>query len=555
MIVLGLNAFHADSAACLVRDGELVAAVEEERFLRIKHWAGYPERAIAYCLAEAGVMIEDVDVVAINSDNRAALWPRLAYLAANRPELSAIRARLSARAERASIPELLSRQFPRARCLPRVERVEHHLAHLYSAFAVSPFEEAVAVSIDGFGDFASAAWGVGRGDEVHVEGRVLFPHSLGIFYQALTQYLGFPAYGDEYKVMGLAPYGEPRWLDKLRQVARIDADGRFALNPSYFRHPREAIEFAWSTGSPEYGDLFTPALELLLGPRRREDEPIDERFRDIAASAQALYEEAFFALLNRLHRRHRLPRLALAGGCAMNSVANGKIRRQTPFAEVYVPPAPGDAGGAIGAALAAWRRGGGGRRFTMDHAFWGPGFDDAALAGALSRLDGGRNVRTRASSEAELCRMVAAAIAEGQVVGWLQGRMEWGPRALGARSDPLRSPPRRHEGHPQRRDQETRIVPPVRALRARRGGVEVVRSRRRQPFHEPGRAGPVVAARAGSRDHARRRQRAAANRRRFRATALSRPDFSVPRSDGDPDAAQHVIQRERTDRLHAGGGC
>ena len=442
MIVLGLNAFHADSAACLVRDGELVAAVEEERFLRIKHWAGYPERAIDYCLAEGGLTIEDVDVVAINSDDRAAFWPRLVYLAANRPGLSAIRARLSARAARASIPQLLSRQFPHARCLPRVERVEHHLAHLYSAFAVSPFEEAVVASINGFGDFASAAWGVGRGGEIAVEGRVKFPHSLGIFYQALTQYLGFPAYGDEYKVMGLAPYGEPRFLSKLREVLRVDADGGFALNPSYFRHPHEAVAFAWSTGSPEFADLFTPALELSLGPQRREDEAIDDRFRDIAASTQALYEEAFFAFLNALHRRRRLPRLALGGGCAMNSVANGKVRRQTPFVEIYVPPAPGDAGGAIGAALAAWRRSGGGRRFTMDHAFWGPKFDDAAIARALTRLEGAPSVRARARSEAELCRMVAAAIAEGEVVGWMQGRMEWGPRALGGRSilcDPRRA--------------------------------------------------------------------------------------------------------------------
>jgi carbamoyltransferase len=242
--------------------------------------------------------------------------------------------------------------------------------------------------------------------------------------------------------MGLAPYGEPRFLRKLREVARVDSDGRFALNPSYFRHLREAVTFAWSSGSPEFADLFTPALERLLGPRRREDEAIDDRIRDIAASTQALYEEAFFALLNALHRRHRLPRLALAGGCAMNSVANGKVSRQTPFVEIYVPPAPGDAGGAIGAALAAWRRRGGARSFTMDHAFWGPKYDDAALARALARLEGGRSARARASSEGELCRMVAASIAEGQVVGWLQGRMEWGPRALGGRSilcDPRRS--------------------------------------------------------------------------------------------------------------------
>jgi carbamoyltransferase len=441
MIVLGLNAFHADSSACLIRDGELVAAVEEERFVRIKHWAGYPARAIAYCLEAGGIEIEAVDVVAINQDNRAAFWPRLAYLATRPPRLSAIGARLAARRARAGVPALLRRQFPHARRLPRLEAIEHHLAHLASAYDVSPFDEAVAVSVDGFGDFASAAAGVGRGARLEVAERTWFPHSLGLFYQALTQYLGFPDYGDEYKLMGLAPYGEPRYLSKLGEILRIGADGGFALDLAYFRHPREAIAFEFDDGAPHFADLFTPLLEQRLGPRRRADEPIADRHRDLAACVQAIYEAALFTYLRALHRRFPLPRLALAGGCAMNSAANGRIAVETPFREIYIPPAPGDAGGAIGAALAVARRAGAERRFVMDHAGWGPAFDDAALQDALARLAGPFQP-VRISNNQRLGRQVAAAIAEGKVVGWLQGRMEWGPRALGRRSilcDPRRA--------------------------------------------------------------------------------------------------------------------
>jgi carbamoyltransferase len=441
MIVLGVNAFHADSAACLVRDGELVAAVEEERFTRIKHWAGYPAQAIAYCLEAAGVEIDAVDAVAINQDNRAAFWPRLAYVATHPPRPAAIASRLATRQARARVPERLRRQFPRARRLPRLETVEHHLAHLASAFFVSPFEQSAVASIDGFGDFASAAVGFGRGSRLEVAERTWFPHSLGLFYQALTQYLGFPNYGDEYKLMGLAPYGEPRYLAKLREILRIDAEGAFTLDIACFRHPREPIAFAFEDGAPRFADLFTPALEQRLGPRRRVDAPIEDRHRDLAASVQAIYEAAVFAYLRRLHRRWPQPRLALSGGCAMNSAANGRIAAETPFREIYIPPAPGDAGGAIGAAFAVALRAGAARRFVMDHAYWGPAFDDGALQGALARLDGPFRP-ARIADDSALCRAVATAISQGQVVGWFQGRMEWGPRALGSRSilcDPRRA--------------------------------------------------------------------------------------------------------------------
>jgi len=445
MIILGLNAFHGDAAAALIRDGELIAAAEEERFRRVKHWAGFPSQAVRYCLAEAGVGLDAVDVVALNQDGRANLGAKLRYLLCARPSLSSVLERARNRRARDGVGEILRREFPDARRIPEIAHVEHHLAHLYSAFHVSPFREASVASIDGFGDFASAAWALGGDAPLDTEGRVSFPHSLGVFYQAITQYLGFPHYGDEYKVMGLAPYGAPNYLPQMRRLLRLRDDGAFALALPYFRHHKEKIAFRWDD-APEFADLFTPALEELLGPRRAPGAPLEQHHRDIARSAQAMYEEAFFNLLNALQARHGQLNLALAGGCAMNSAANGKIRSMTPYRHVYVQPAAGDAGGAIGAAFAVWRGRGGARRFVMDHAYWGPQFAgdeiERLLAAQSDRLAAAHCSVERIEDEASLCRRAAAIVAEGRVLGWFQGRMEWGPRALGNRSiigDPRRA--------------------------------------------------------------------------------------------------------------------
>src|SRR5215469_2608578 len=383
MLILGLNAFHADSSACILKGGVLVAAAEEERFRRIKHWAGFPSEAVRWCATEAGVTLGDLDAVALNQDSRANLLRKLHYLATRLPDARLVVERLRNRKARAGAAELLEQVFPGQSFRGGVHAVEHHLAHLSSAFHVSPFEEAVAVSVDGFGDFASTAWGVGRGEALSIDGRVLFPHSLGVFYQAITQYLGFPHYGDEYKVMGLAPYGQPIYLEEMGRVVKIKSDGSFELNLSYFRHHREQVPYDWEGGAPSFDDLFSPVLEALLGPRRGKDEPLEQRHMDIARSAQTIYETAFLRLLQTLQERTGITDLALAGGCANNSVANGKVRRQSRFRRVYVHAAPGDAGGAIGAAFALWHRRGGTRHFTMDHAYWGPGFDDADFANLL----------------------------------------------------------------------------------------------------------------------------------------------------------------------------
>jgi carbamoyltransferase len=446
MMILGLNAFHGDSSAALVRDGKLVAAAEEERFRRVKHWAGFPAQSIAYCLREAGLRLADVDHVAVNQNSRAHRLRKIAHVLAHPPETGLLLSRFKNRRRRQQVPELLAEAFRGSAFRGAIHNVEHHLAHLSSAFHVSPFEEAVVVSVDGLGDFASAAWGVGRKTDISIAGRVYFPHSLGIFYQALTQYLGFPYYGDEYKVMGLAPYGAPSCLQAMGKIVKLTEDGAFTLDLTYFRHHRERISYSWASGPPEFGDLFSPALEELLGPRRLPEDPLEDRHRDIARSVQAMYEVAFFHLIGPLQQRFGLSDIALAGGCAMNSVANGKIRRKTPFRRVYVQSAAGDAGGAIGAAFAVWHSLGGARSFTMDHAFWGPQFSPAEITSLLGerREEIGRSgcEIEEIRDEEELCRRAAVAIAEGAVLGWFQGRMEWGPRALGNRSilcDPRRA--------------------------------------------------------------------------------------------------------------------
>jgi carbamoyltransferase len=446
MNILGLNAFHGDAAACLLQDGCIVAAVEEERFTRIKHWAGFPARSIRYCLAAGGMGIGDIDIVAINQDTSANLAHKVGYALLNRPDLKLVLGRLRNRKRRVGVKELLQAEFPGQPIRARFQPVEHHLAHLASAFYCSPFETAVTVSVDGFGDFASTAWGLGSGTKLEVEQRIYFPHSLGIFYQAMTQYLGFPNYGDEYKLMGLASYGKPNRLDAMRQLVHLHEDGTFSLAQCYFRHGKENIAYEWDNGSPVFSDLFSAELEDLLGPRRDPTQPITQGEMDLARSVQAMYEEAFFHLLNTLHHCHAGECVAVAGGCGANSVANGRIRRNTPFRQVYVQAAAGDAGGALGSALAAWHATEGTTRHPMKHAYWGPEFSDTECGTVLQSHESalqqaGCQQQVFADSQA-LCDKVVDCIMDGGVVGWFQGRMEWGPRALGNRSilcDPRRS--------------------------------------------------------------------------------------------------------------------
>ena len=443
-LILGINAYHADAAACIVRNGVLVAAAEEERFRRIKHWAGFPSQAIGYCLSEAKADLGDVTHLAINRSGRANFFRKLTYVASRRPNLSLLLGRLRNRKEVAGIAEAIG-ALPGRPFTGSFDYIEHHLAHLASAFYPSPFREAAVVSVDGFGDFASAAWGCGNGTELSLDGRVLFPHSLGIFYQAMTQYLGFPHYGDEYKLMGLAAYGNPSCRNEVEKLIKLHRNGSFALDLSFFRHHNEDIAYEWHGGEPVCGLLFTQALVEALGPPRSPDAPIEDRHRNLAFATQAVYEDAFFHILTTLRSRYGQTAIALAGGCAYNSVANGKIKDRTGFKESYLQSAAGDAGGAIGAAYTVWHRHGA-RASQMTHAYWGPSFTDAEFSALLADRHSAiaaEGCSTRLiDNERELLDLTAKAIAEGLVVGWFQGRMEWGPRALGNRSilgDPRRA--------------------------------------------------------------------------------------------------------------------
>jgi carbamoyltransferase len=317
--------------------------------------------------------------------------------------------------------------------------VEHHQAHVASAFLVSPFEEAAVISVDGFGDFTSTMLAHGKGNDFTVLDRVRFPHSLGLFYTSVTQWLGFPHYGDEGKIMGLAPYGDPEpYRARIRELLVLDGP-LFELSLRYFRHHADGVEMTWDEGSPTIGRIFSPALEELLGPARVPKSELTKDHHDVAAALQAVLEEAYLKLVQELWERTRSTNLCLAGGVALNAVANGRIRPETPFEELYIQPAAGDSGTAVGAAYAVWNRElGRPRSFHMEHAYTGPAFDDAAIEAALGDYD---FPHERLDDDA-LVAHVAQRIEAGDVVGWFQGRMEFGPRALGNRSivvDPRRS--------------------------------------------------------------------------------------------------------------------
>jgi carbamoyltransferase len=451
--ILGLSAYHADASAAALVDGRLVAGVEEERFRRVKHWAGFPEEALAFCLQEAGSDLGEISALAVSRQPRAYLLRKAALALAHPRSLRRAASRARNLAQIAALEQRIGAAFgARNGRVPALHPVEHHLAHIASAFFCSPFEEAACLSVDGFGDFVSCMLAVGRGTGLEVLQRVHFPHSLGQLYTAVTQHLGFPGFGDEYKVMGLAAYGEPAFAGALARLVPALPDGTFRLDLRYFRHLSEGVDMTWNDGAPVLAPLFTPALEELLGPARRPDEALTQRHKDLAASLQQVYEERFFALVGALLRRTGLKRLALAGGCAMNSLANGKLFARTGVEEIYIQAAAGDAGTALGAAL--WVHHavrGAPRGFVMEHCYWGPEYTSEeirrAIAGGIPGSGGGDGIwdGVRVETVHDEDRLVAdtaAAIARGEVVGWFQGRAEWGPRALGNRSilaDPRRA--------------------------------------------------------------------------------------------------------------------
>lgn len=424
--ILGISAFYHDSAAALVVDGEILAAAQEERFTRIKQDSGFPEKAIAYCLAEAGLRVSDLDYVAFY-DKPFTKFERLleTYLAYAPAGFRSFRQALPLwLKKKLHLPREMDRSFGH-RYLGRYVFTEHHESHAASAFFPSPYDEAAIITIDGVGEWATSSYGVGRGNRIDLTKTLRFPHSLGLLYSAFTYYTGFKVNSGEYKVMGLAPYGRPVYKDLiLKHLMDLKEDGSYRLDMQYFNYCQ-----GLTMTSEKFHDLF--------GGRPRQPETLlTQREMDLAASVQAVTEEVMLRTARHVHQETGLKNLVLAGGVALNCVANGRILREVPFESIWVQPAAGDAGGALGAAQFVWhqlldnpRQPKG--RDSQKGSLLGPAYDDDAVAEVLDEEGA---VYTTYATEAQLCEVVASLLVQENVVAWFQGRMEFGPRALGARS-------------------------------------------------------------------------------------------------------------------------
>ena len=442
MIILGINAYHADSSAAIFVNGKLIAAIEEERFKRVKHWAGFPQLAIEFCLKEAGITYEQVDHFAIGRDPKAKFFKKLLYLAANpKGSFSVIKDRLSNSRKVASLDKELaniSGLAPEA-FTGKIAQVEHHRSHLASAFFASPFDEAALLSIDGSGDFTTTMIGIGKGNTIKVLDSVDFPHSIGIFYTAMTQLLGFPHYGDEYKVMGMAPYGEPKYLDKFDDVVHLTKDGLFKLNLKYFRSATQGVISYGDDNIPIVESMYSDEMVKLFGAPRKKNEELTQHHKDLAASVQRFTEKVIFHILEHLQKRTGLENVCIAGGVAQNSVANGKIISNTSFKNVYIPSAGHDAGISIGAALYVQHQVLNFKRQpAIKTAYTGSSFTNTEIKNTLQK----KNILFTELEDDVLFEKITECLVRGGVVGWFNGRAEFGPRALGGRSiiaDPRRN--------------------------------------------------------------------------------------------------------------------
>lgn len=441
MKILGLNAYHGDSSACLLVDGNILCAFEEERFTRKKHWAGFPIESIKNCLIDANITIHDIDYITISRDPKYNLIKKIIYSIKNPRLLINSLNRVKNSYKIATLENEFEKHFGlnSKEFNSKIKYVEHHSSHLASAFFASPFEESAILSIDAFGDFSSTVLAYGKGNKITKLEEVNFPHSIGQFYTACTQYLGFHFYGDEYKVMGLAPYGEPKYLDKISEILLIEKDGLFKLNLKYFTHHISGVQTKiLENNDPTPSLFFSKKFEELLGPARKPNEELTQYHKDLASSIQKHCENVIFHLIKKLHNKVGGINLAIAGGCAQNSVANGKITRNSDFRHIYIPPAGHDAGTSIGSALYLYNHILGYAKMPpMLNPYLGSYSNNFEIELLLKE----NNIKYSYYDDDELSKIVAQYLSDGKVVGWFQGRAEFGPRALGGRSilvDPRR---------------------------------------------------------------------------------------------------------------------
>jgi len=438
MIILGINAYHPDSSACLLIDGKIVFAIEEERLNRIKHWSGMPLLSIKNCLLNSNISISDIDFVTINHNPFSNIFNKFKYILKNKPYLNFYLEKFINLNKKKNILNILNSNFGNLKKNCKLIAIDHHHCHLASAFYDSSFDNSVNLSIDAFGDFSSASWGVSSNNVIKIDERILFPHSLGIFYEAFTQFLGFSNFGDEYKIMGLSSYGRPTEINNLRKIINLKKNGKFELNLDYFNHHKTRISHTWENASPKTNFLFNKKIEKLFGIQRSKDEPISSYHYNLASSVQHQYEEVFFHILDYIYKKYGINQLTLSGGCAQNSLANGKILKNTKFNSLFIPSNPGDAGGAIGAAYTLWHKLKKVRPKKNVNAYLGFDYTDNEIEKILKTNNEKLIIKkcrfVHYENEDFLCKFIAEEIAKKKIIGWFQGRMEWGPRALGNRS-------------------------------------------------------------------------------------------------------------------------
>tara|TARA_A100001015_G_scaffold319045_1_gene440758 strand:+ start:2793 stop:4529 length:1737 start_codon:yes stop_codon:yes gene_type:complete len=437
MKILGINAYHGDASACIIVNNQIVAAAEEERFTRIKHSAGFPFNSIKFCLENSKTKLSEINYLTINRNPKQKFLNKIIFASKNLFKLKFLSNRLSNLKKINSIKIELE-TFLDQKFYGKIINVDHHISHVASSVYFSNYKNSNFLSIDGFGDFTSTITGFYDGVNINKFDEVLFPHSLGLFYTAITQFLGFNNYGDEYKVMGLAPYGEPKYVNEISEMLIKKKNGLFNLNLKYFLHHTGNVEMTWMTGKPEIGKIFSNSIIELLGPSRKESDKVKKYHMDIACSAQKIYEEFLFEILNELYKKNQCDYLCISGGCGMNSVANGKIINNTKFKHIYLPSAPGDSGGAIGSAVFTINKKRKVNKIFSDNPYLGPEYNNKEILNELNtkseEIEKKKIKIIKFNQKKELLKNAAKFISEGKILGFFNGRMEWGPRALGNRS-------------------------------------------------------------------------------------------------------------------------
>ena len=436
MNIIGLNIFHADTSACLIKDNEIVAAAEEERFVRIKHYSGFPKNSIEYCLKKGNLKLSDIDYVCVNFDVNYNFTSKASYFIKNFLNINFF-PRLTAITKRQDIKKLFLDNFSE-NISAKIINVPHHLSHIASAYLCSGFNKSLGLSFDGTGDFSCLELYDIQNENFKIEKKISFPHSLGIFYQTVTQYLGFKYYGEEYKVMGLAAYGNKKYIDEMYKLFKIKKNNSYELNLDYFEHHHKSFSYYFENGAPFFENFFNDKFENLFNQKSRlSNDPINQFHKDIAASAQHVFEEIIIILLQKKLKDSNYKNLCIAGGCAFNSLLMGKIKNEFTDLNVFVQPNSGDAGGAIGAALYT------NMKFNKNfknnkfiNPYLGPSYSNEFIKDTIiNEVNGNDNIKVIYFEEFDkLTEFVATRILNNEVVGWFQGRMEWGPRALGNRS-------------------------------------------------------------------------------------------------------------------------